>query len=355
LEELAQMKRRGSAMIFAIVLVVSMTTVVVATVWLTSSLVRDERIYEDQTRMKYSIDGATEQVVQDYAAGTLVVLPSTRNTTINGVSCALTITDNSSNVPHTLSVVSTASYKGRTISETKIVGMRKTPTPFYYALFVNGGLTSSATVTTGASSANGDIYSNGAISLTGTGSTINGDLESTSTQSIGTTTITGTQYPSTTAITFPTVVSTNYSSFANQSTGSSTIGNTTFSTTTGAYYLLYGTRTSGVSIAGTFTGKGTIFVNGPVTISGPISLANSSSRVAIIANGTITFSSSGPHSAYFYGTTCTLPTGGISITKGALVVNSLSTTNQPITITNDTSVWLSLTEGVNQRLPGLYP
>ena len=46
-------------MIFAVVLVVSMTTAILATVYLTSSIGRDERIYEDQVRMKFAIDGAS--------------------------------------------------------------------------------------------------------------------------------------------------------------------------------------------------------------------------------------------------------------------------------------------------------
>lgn len=347
--------KRGSAMIFAVVMTVSMTTIVVATVWLSSSLVKDERVYEDQLRVKFAIDGACEQAAQDYTAGTLAAFPATRTTTVNGVSCAMTISDNSANIPHTMSMAVTATYKGKSLTDTKILGMRKAPSPFYYALFVNAGLTSSAAVTTGSSGSNGDIYANGAISLTGTGNTVNGDLESTSTQSIGTTSVTGNQYPSTTAITFPTVSSANYSTVANQTMSKGSLAGATFSTTTGAYYLIYCSQTSGVNVSGTFTGKGTVFVNGPVTISGPITLGNSSSRVAIIANGSITFSSSGPHSAYFYGTSCTLPTGGITITKGALVISSLSTTNQPITITNDNSVWLSSTEGTNHRLPGYYP
>ena len=347
-------RQRGSAMIFAVVLVVSMTTVIGATVWLSSSLVRDERIFEDQTRMQYAIDGAVEQAAQDYTAGTLAALPTTKSVTINGVSCSLTITDNSANIPHTMSIASSATYKGKTISNTRVIGMRKAPSPFYYAMFVNGGLTSSATVTTGSSGSNGDVYANGAVSLTGTGNSIGGDLESTSTQSIGTTTVSGMQYPSASAITFPTVLASNYSSVANQTVSKGSLTGATFSSTTGAYWLIY-CSSSSVSISGTFTGKGTIFVNGNATISGAITLGNSSSRVAIIASGTLSFTSSGPHSAYFYGGTCTLPTGGITISKGALVVSSLSTTNQPITITNDNSVWLSSSEGTNHRLPGFYP
>lgn len=341
-------------MIFAVVLTVSMTTIIVATVWLTSSIVRDERINEDRTRVGFAIDSAVEQAAQDYSAGT-ITLPTTRTISYNTVSCVMTITDNSANVPHTLSVAATATFKGRSLTETRVVGMRKAPSPFYYSLFVNSGLSTSATLTTGTLSANGDIYSNGSVSLSGTGNTINGDLESTGSQSIGTSTIVGTQYASASAISFPTVSSTNYSSVANQTVSKGSLAGATFSSTSGAYWLIFCSSTSGVNISGTFSGKGTVFVNGPVTISGAITLANSSSRVAIIANGSITFTASGPHSAYFYGGACTLPSGGITITKGALVVSSLSTTNQPITITNDNSVWLSSTEGTNHRLPGYYP
>jgi hypothetical protein len=349
------MKQRGSVMIFAVVLVMAMTTVIVATVWLTSSLVKDERVYEDQVRMKYSIESAVEQAGQDYTAGTLAAFPSSRNVSINGVACALTITDNSANIPHTMSVSTTATYKGRTIVETKVIGMRKAPSPFYYSLFVNSGFTYTGTLTTGSAGANGDVYVGGICTLTGIGSVVNGDLESSGAQTINTATVTGTQYPGASAITFPTVVSSNYSTVANQTVNKGSLAGATFSATGGAYWLIYCSTTTGVSISGTFTGKGTVFVNGPVTISGPVSAANSNSRVAIIANGAITFTSTGPHSAYFYGGACTLPIGGITITKGALVVSSLVTLTQPITITNDNSVWLSATEGANHRLPGYYP
>ena len=347
------MKQRGSVMVFAIVLVTAMTSVICATVWLTSSLVKSERVYEDQVRARYAAEAITEQAAQDFTNGTMT-LPSTRTPSVTGVTSTVTATDNSSNIPHTMSVTATSTIHGHAVTVTKIVGLRKAPSPFYYAMFVNAGLTSSAAFVTGSSGINGDVYSNGAISLTGTGNTINGDLESTSTQSVGTSTITGSTYPSATAITFPTVTSTNYSAVANQTSNSGTLNGATFSTTTGAYYLLYMNNAS-VSISGTFTGKGTVYVNGNATISGPITLGNSSSRVAIIASGTITFSSAGPHSAYFYGGACTISATSLTITKGALVVASLATTTKPITITNDTSVWLSSTEGTNHRLPGFFP
>ena len=105
------------------------------------------------------------------------------------------------------------------------------------------------------------------------------------------------------------------------------------------------------------TGKGTIFVNGSATISSPIVYGNSSSRVAIIATGSITFSSSaaGANNGYFYGNSLSLPAAGITLTKGALVFNNLSTLTSPITATNDTAVWLDSTEGQKHRLPGFYP
>lgn len=338
-------------MIFAIVLVISMTTAIVAIVYLTSTIGRDERIYEDQIRMKLAIDAVSEQIAQDYTAGTLPTLPTSRSTSVSGVTGSYTITDNSANIPHTMSIVGTASYHGRSITETKIVGMRKMPSPFYYALFVNNGLTSSAALVTGSSGTNGDVCANGDISLTGSGSTINGDLESSGTQSIGTATLTGTQVPSAATVTFPTVTPSTYSAAANQTVSKGSLNGATFSTTSGNYYLIY-CSSSSVSISGTFTGYGTVFVNGNMTISGPITYGNSSTRAAFICSGTITFTSSGPYSGYFYGGTCTLPAGGITISKGALVVSGLSTTTAPITITNDPSVWLDSTQGTKHRLPG---
>jgi hypothetical protein len=295
-------------MVFAVVLIAAMTTTVVATVWLTSSLSKDERLYEDQLRCRYAFEGVCEQAAQDYTAGTLAVFPANRTVTVNGVSCVTSISDNSANIPHTMSA--TMTYHNRTRTDTKVVGMRKAPSPFYYALFVNsmsGGGTLSAALNTGSSGANGDVYFGGAVSLTGTGSTINGDLESTGSIMSGSSSVTGMTTPGASAITFPTVSATNYSTIANQTVTKSSLAGATFATTTGAYSVTY-CSSSGISISGTFTGKGTVFINGNATISGPISVANSSSRVAIIASGSLTFTSSGPHSAYFYsGGNVTLP------------------------------------------------
>ena len=186
-------KRRGSVMIFVVVLIVSLTTAILATVALTSSIGRDERIYEDRVRMGYAFEGAMEQAAQDFTAGTLSTLPSSRNVNIQGVACSLTITDNNANIPHTMLMSGTATYHGRTISESKVVGKRVAPNPFYYALFVNNGFTYTGALNTGASGANGDVYANGMVIFSGTG-TINGNLESTATVNLGTETVTGTQY-----------------------------------------------------------------------------------------------------------------------------------------------------------------
>lgn len=348
------MKRRGSAMIFAVVLVASMTTAIMATVWLTSASVRSERIYEDQVRMRYALEAVSEQIGQDYAAGTLAALPTTRTTTVNGSVCSITVTDNSGNIARTMKVTATITLHGRSITDSKIVGMRKAPSPFVYALFVNNGATYTGTLTTGSSGSNGDVYFNGNTTLTGLGSTINGDFESTGSISIGTATVTGNTLLNASAIPFPTVLNTNYSAVANQTVTAGSLNGATFSATSGNYYLIYCSRTA-VTVSGTFSGKGTVFVNGNLTVNAPITVANSSSRVAIIASGSITFTHSGPHNAYFYGSSVSLPLTGVTISKGALVVGQLSTLTAPITISNDPAVWTDLTEGTKHRLPGLFP
>jgi hypothetical protein len=245
-------------------------------------------------------------------------------------------------------------YHGRTITETRIIGMRKLPTPFCYALFLNTGMTYSGKLTTGAAAANGDVYCNGALVLTGLGSVINGDLECSAAVSLGTATVTGNQNANITPLAFPTVVNTNYSTVANLTVAGGTIGTRTFPTTASQYYLIY--SSANTNINGTFTGKGTIFVNGNVTINGAVLYGNATSRVAIIAKGSITFTTSAAcNGLYYAGTSCSLPLGGITITKGSIVAGSLGTLLSPMTITNDTTAWTDITEGTKHRLPGLYP
>src|SRR5204862_7489419 len=170
-------------------------------------------------------------------------------------SATLTTTDDSATIPKTLRMSSSTVVNGKTFSGIGISGQRIIPKPNYYALFVNNDLdTSSYTLVTGNSGANGDVCANGNISLSD-GSTINGDLEgSGSIHANGT--VVGNKWTTAPVVPFPTPVRANYSGAAVVTlTGNQTLAGYTFLS---AYRLVY--INGNLTILGAISGTGTIYV-----------------------------------------------------------------------------------------------
>ena len=159
--------------------------------------------------------------------------------------------------------------------------------PFYYAIFVNSPNSPSHTITTGTSGADGDLYANGAVNLLALSNTVNGELESTSTVTTGGLTVAGSVFENTTPLTMPSVTSTNYSTASGVTTIGTSLNGYTFTTGVTGTQLLY--APTDLSLRGSFRNKGTIFVNGDVTVINSMSYFNSSSRLTVIATGSITF------------------------------------------------------------------
>lgn len=345
------MKRRGSAMIFAVVMVVAITTSIMVTLTVTTNALRHVRRQEDITRARYALEGAMVQAVAEHGKGTYS-LPANRSYVVGGLLNSLTVTDNSSNIRRTLAFSGTVPIRGTTYSESRIMGQRLVASPFYYALFVDGTFSLNNTLTTGSGGANGDVYVKGASSLLGLGNTVNGEFETTSTLTLGTLSITGTAFEGVPALTFPTVNTTDYSTASGVTTIGSSLNGYTFNSGVTGTQLLY--APSDLFIRGTFRNKGTIFVNGDVTVSNAMSYFDSNSRLTVIALGSITFSNS-TVVGYWYGDTCWVQASGVNISRGGLAVRSFGSLLGSITVINDPAVWNDPSEGPKMYLPGFYP
>lgn len=349
------MKQRGSAMIFVLVLFSAIATVVVATLSVTTGTLATQKRLEDEVKVKLALEGMVEQAVTDYSNKTLITFPTTRTKTVSNVVCSLTISDNNATVPHTLSMAMSGALKGRTHTETRVVGARRAPSPFYYALFVNNGLLSTFTLSTGSSGENGDIYARGNLSLTGLSSTINGDVESTGSLTVSTANYSGNFWPNAPEVAFPDVVATNYSSATHTAiTKTSVTTGLTFGAAGTEYPLHY--RNGDLSFKGTVSGKGVLFVNGNLAISGVISYADANSCIAIIATGNIDFGLTASNTVgYMYaGNSINTPAVAVINSKGSLVAGSMTILG-PVSVTNDPRVWLDADEGRKLRLPGFWP
>jgi hypothetical protein len=343
-------KRRGSAMIFAIVMVVAITTSIMVTLTVTTNALQQVRRQENILRARYALEGAMVQAVAEHGKGTYS-LPATRSYVVNGLSNSLTITDNSSVLLRTLSITGTVAIRGTTYTESRVMGQRLTASPFYYAIFVNNPVSTSQTITTGTSNENGDFYAKGAVSLLALSNTINGELESTSTVTTEGLTIAGSVFENVSALTMPTVNATDYSTASGVTTIGTSLNGYTFTTGVTGTQLLY--APTDLTLRGTFRNKGTIFVNGDVTVINSMSYFNSSSRLTVIATGSITFNNP-TVVGYYFGTTCFTGASGVNVSRGGLAFNTLSPSG-PVTVTNDPAVWNDPSEGPKMYLPGFYP
>jgi hypothetical protein len=349
-------RQRGSAMLLVVVFLSAITTVLVAAAGLSSNALKVQTRREEAAITQSAFDGAVDQVMCDYSAGTLS-LPNTRNATIGGLTVAITVVDNNSVIPHTLKVDGTLSLNGRSYVYSRVVGARKTPSPFYYAVMTNSSTTLTFPLVTGAGSANGDVCINGSGTFILSGTTINGDLECTGTFTPGSLDIKGSLMTGLTAVPFPTPTRANYSAVATASlAGGSTVGNYTFAAAgAGMYKVLY--VGGNATISGSFTGQGTVYVAGNVTISSNVTYGSAASCVAIIAEGSITVNSTATNLAGYYYCNGNFTTLGIptkTVTRGGITCQQLVLSGG-LNVQGDPWVWNTPSEGYRLRLPGMWP
>jgi hypothetical protein len=350
-------KKKGSAIIFVLIMVLAIAGVVVLAAELGMSDVRQEIRYEDAQLAQRTWEAATSQIDDLEQKGSLT-LPDSRAFSLNGVTGTLTTVDNSTNLANSILVTSTLTTPDqRTYPESTVLAKGIPNTPFDYALFVNAAFTSSSYLfNTGASSANGDIFANGNISITGSGSAgsnvVNGSIYSTGTITKNTLTVTGTTNPSSSAITFPTVTASNYQTIASVVSSSNTLSGGTFATVTaGNPYPVWYYSNGGVSVSGTFSGTGTVFLNGSVSITGNLSYANSGSTAVFIVNGNLTVNGSTMVGYWFVTGNTSINGSGLDITRGGLVTNTISFAAGTTSVM-DPTVKNSTTTGNLLHLPG---
>jgi cytoskeletal protein CcmA (bactofilin family) len=336
-----------------LILIVAVTTVIVAECDLTATGLRFEKEAERRQDAEYAFEGAISQVIEDYSNDALA-LPASRQIVVGDVTCNLTVTDNSATLPRTLTVAGQATVKGGfSFPMSRVVGARHAPSVFFYALAISGATTSAQPLVTGGGGADGDVYCAQDLTLSATGNVVNGDLESSGLVVDPGTTVTGVTYSNAGAVDFPTPSAQAYQDAADVVFPGPAMAGYTFGTGGMFYTLVY--CPGSLDISGQIGGRGTIFVNGDVTVSADLTYANASSELAVVASGNITFQSGATVAVgYFFSPASIQTAGSLTITRGGLVGRNVSWLGT-LQIANDPDVWDNESEGPKLRLPGMWP
>ena len=338
-------------MLFALIMTVAITSVIVATADVSMGSIRAEAARETEAKARAAIDGANAQKLSQFKNGSIVLAVSDA-VPVGSNSANITTTDNSASIPKTLRMSSSTVVNGKTFSGIGVTGQRIIPKPNYYALFVNTDLDTSAyTLVTGNSGANGDLCANGNVSVSD-GSTVNGDLEGSGTIHANGT-VTGNKWPSAPTVPFPTPVRANYSGAAVVTlNGNQILAGYTFLS---AYRLVY--INGNLTISGVISGTGTIYVAGNVEILSNMTYATAGSKVAIICEGNLTWDDTATTAVGYYFVGNGFSTGSTTaktLTRGCIATSNASV-NSNLTIRGDANIWTSSTEGTNLKLPGFWP
>ncbi|MBN9502636.1 MAG: hypothetical protein BGO01_02165 [Armatimonadetes bacterium 55-13] len=351
------MKRRASALLYVLMMTLATSAIVMATINLAASghnaEVRDER----KAMAGAAFDGMVDQVLSDSAAGVLTV-PSTRPIALDPVGGSVTVTDNGGAVAGSYLVEGTMTVGGLTYRQSRIIGRKGTPNPFFYVLFSNSSLSSTQAVVTNGPSWAGDVSINGNLTLSNPSTQINGDVEATGAINPATLSVTGSKLQGVSAVPFtklPYILIPALNPYLIEAIlqlpGLLIDGLNLGSGYPLAYALL------ATQIKGTFTGKGTIYFPGDVTVVGDMFYGDSNSRIAIIAYGNITVAGSVTHLVghlYAGGTITFQASSAKLLDTGSVVANAVSI-QAPVTLNHDPAIWQDPSEGYRLKLPGYWP
>ncbi len=346
--------RKGSALVFALILVVAITSVLLATQEVSMAAVRGQRNLESSLRARYIKESCVAYYMSKFKAGTLS-LPTADTVTVNGTVCTASTSD-PGNRQMQLDLSFTSDQKS--YSQRLFGGQRIDSSPWFYSLFVGSNMVLTSNLTTGAAGVNGDVYIQNAVLAGGiTRLTANGDVESPTAISAARYTVSGTTWPSAPAIPALSASHTDYNNAPDVTFNSNvTLSGYTFG---GGYPLIYCnkdlTLNNGLNPI-VFRGKGVIFVKKDAHIQGNVQLFDANSKVAIIVQGDLSFESGSSYNGFFFtnGNATVWAGGAKAINSGSLVCNRLFVLST-FSIQHDTYFWDTPSEAVNFKLPGFWP
>lgn len=358
-------RQRGSVLLYVVVILVSMGLLTAAIVPLAASYGERTTRRNDELRARLAFEAGVAQVKSQSLAMTLAV-PATLSVAAGGVTGTLTVAANDAQLAKSLLVTGTMLRNGQTYRYSRVIGARQ-PSPFIFAVMSKADLNLPKAVTLGANGWGGDVFSNGKLTVgpAGAATVVNGNLAAVGTVNAAPgTTVTGRTLTGQTAIAWPTLSASNYSSAAGSLVASgkgttfytsTTLTSVTFTSwlTVADYNVWY--CSNNLTVKGTISGKGTIYVAGNLTISGNLRYASSSDEVAFIVAGTVTVNSGvDTIDGFYFSNGNFTDQKDLTVSRGALVVSSYNT-DKGLNIVRDDAVLNDEREAYRLRLPYYWP
>lgn len=353
--------KRGSVMVFSLILVATLSAFVVGMQALSMDGARRQQRLEADTQAAYVQESSLA-----YASTKLrqksIALPASFTITVNGKSVSVNCSDNSADVPRTMSIQSSVTISRKSYTKADIVGQDTTPPPWYYGLFVDGSIDFRDAITVGTAAVSADAYIKPSLASLSNALTVKGDLECVSTIGGANVAYDGQAWSGAPALPFPSVAAANYSAAANRTYfGNQTFAGVIFPVVgVGSNYPIYyvngDIKIDGGWAGAIFMNKGVLFATGDVSIKSNVTLFGGA-KLAVIAMGDIDFSQNdGVYNGYFYAGDEVRFTGGSSqtVNLGSVACSNIRI-DTPTTIKFDTTVWNTPNEGTRLRLPGMWP
>ncbi len=345
------MKQRGSALIFVLAMVFSITSMVLVTASMTRSVNDRTETVHRAAQEKLSLSGSAAFITAKSNNDSVL---TAMNYTVNIADQNYTVRaiDHSASIKQTYAVSTAGSTRLKTTGMTAMTGTRRTSHPLYYALWVGASLVSTGSQVLTTTTDNGFVYAS-TFAATGT-RTLSSDLAYKNSTTLTTvpygevdTTPNESFFPFsvadyTAALPIPITVN----SFNGFSLGGLVGG---FQST----YL----RTGSLSVQGILSGTGVIVVNGNLSVTANLLYALPTDRCVFIVNGSLTFSPGVTSFAgHFYvsGSTTITTTGVAVLSRGALVVNGNCTYDR-LTINPDPFFLQNQDQCAKYRIPGFWP
>lgn len=345
------MKRRGSALVYVIIVVFSITSVVVVSAKLSSASENEFQTAYREAQFKTMSDGVVAETVSD--SYRQVASIGNKNTTFTLGNLTTNVAEHPTmKRAYVLNISGTLA--DRSYATKRVIGKRERAHPAYYGLWVNSNYSDSLLGTT----VNGSAYFAGSALLSGVWNITEDFLvRGSSTISLGTT-VGGSYLTGVRAQTMPTFAAGTYSP---QSTtiATNTQADITFAGLDAQGKYPSRVRTGNFSLSGgTLSGKGTVVVDGNLNVNGNYNYSSADSRVVFLVTGNMNINllCSQLAGTYIVLGRISVSSLAVDVTRGNICTNGqLQRLTAALTITQDDTFLEQHDERVKHRLPGFFP
>jgi hypothetical protein len=345
------MKRRGSALVYVIIMVFAITSVVLVSAKMSSASEREFRNTLEDAQFKSMADGAVAETIAECYKETM----STGNRVTTFTTASLTTNARQhSTLARAYELEITGTVGDRQFSTTRTIGKRQRPHPAYYGLWVNSDYSDSLLATV----VNGSVYMAGNATLSGPW-TVTDDflVRGTSAISVGSS-VGGTYMSGVRVQTMPTFT---YATYSPEATAISANNQSNFvfsGLDAQAKYPMLGRSNNFTMNGGTISGKGTVVVGGNLSVNGNYNYADTNSRAVILVVGNLVIGAATTQLAgtYIVLGRVTINSVNLNVVRGNICTGqNLARLTAALTITQDDVFVENSNERILHRLPGYFP